>query len=436
LWSIAGRYKTSVRLIERENGLSSRRLKPGERLRIARRGHRIAHLHRHRITRLHRHRTAELRRRKALINGRGASRTADAPEASPAKTSLDKTDKLKDVINDAPEASLAKTSPDKTSLDTVARISDVPGLKAVASRNGVVNSGLSSAIRAAIVNSMVRESERGEGFARPSVRDRKDVCHRVKRGETLYCIAGHYGTTVSRLRKLNHFRSKKTLLRPGEMLIVRVESARREISGIYTVRPGDTFWTIAEKFQLKTSRLEDINEMDPSDLRPGTKIRLTETAPDIPQTSVIRIKKNIKELRDSEAVAALSVRDRLLLFAKAMLNVPYRFGGTSFYGIDCSAFVQKVYNLLGIHLPRTARQQYREGVPVSMADLTVGDLLFFRTYASFPSHVGIYIGKHLFIYASSGCGVRVGRLETPYFMKRLIGAKRILFDQELPSAGN
>ena len=203
------------------------------------------------------------------------------------------------------------------------------------------------------------------------------------------------------------------------------------------VRPGDNFYRIAAKFHVRPERLEDLNEIEPADLRPGMKIRLGEAGSVIPPKSVMRIKVQLKELRDSKAVASLSVRDRLLLFAKAMLNVPYRFGGASFYGIDCSAFVQKVYNLLGFRLPRTAQEQYREGVPVSLADLAVGDLLFFRTYASFPSHVGIYIGKDLIVYASSGrCKVRVGRLSTPYFMRRLIGAKRILFDQELPAAGN
>ena len=70
-------------------------------------------------------------------------------------------------------------------------------------------------------------------------------------------------------------------------------------------------------------------------------------------------------------------------------------------GIDCSAYVQKVYKLIGIELPRSARLQFKEGEIVDRDSLSIGDLVFFRTYASFPSHVGIYLGNDLFIHASS-----------------------------------
>jgi cell wall-associated NlpC family hydrolase len=96
-------------------------------------------------------------------------------------------------------------------------------------------------------------------------------------------------------------------------------------------------------------------------------------------------------------------------------------------GIDCSAFVQKVYRFVDINLPRSAREQYVEGNPVNRKELSVGDLVFFRTYASFPSHVGIYLGDDLFIHASSAKRkVSIDSLDTPYYLKRFIGAKRIL----------
>ena len=64
-------------------------------------------------------------------------------------------------------------------------------------------------------------------------------------------------------------------------------------------------------------------------------------------------------------------------------------------------------------------------------ELSIGDLVFFRTYASFPSHVGIYLGNNLFIHASEkGKKVRVDNLNAPYFVKRFIGAKRLLTDDE------
>lgn len=461
LWKIAKRYRTSVRQIERGNRFlhSPHRLKPGERLRIAGRlrQRRIRHigrrrLYRRRISRLYRRRTSHLRasrphRRKFFAESGSKTKTKTAvlspgtENTAPGQSGPEKAPRTKNKN---------AASPDKADLVAVARISDVPALKTIASgdgnaKSGLAKTGLSNAIRAAIVNSMVRESKRGKGKA-GGIRSQKAEVkvksyHRVKRGDTLYSIAKRNDITISRLRELNHIRAGRTQLKPGKRLMVGVKTVKiteKRISRVfYTVRPGDDFYRIAGKFNLRPEQLEDLNEIAPTDLQPGMKIRLRASDRVIPRETVKRIRAKIDELRDSKAVASLSIRARLLLFAKAMLNVPYRFGGASFYGIDCSAFVQRVYKMLGIHLPRTARQQYREGVPVSLANLAVGDLLFFRTYASFPSHVGIYIGRDLIVYASSGrCKVRVGRLRTPYFMKRLIGAKRILFNQEMPAAGN
>jgi len=99
-------------------------------------------------------------------------------------------------------------------------------------------------------------------------------------------------------------------------------------------------------------------------------------------------------------------------------------------GIDCSGYVQKVFGLLDVSLPRTAREQFHIGEPVSKEELSIGDLVFFRTYASFPSHVGIYLGNDLFIHASSRSRkVSIDSLDTPYYVKRFIGAKRLFGDE-------
>jgi cell wall-associated NlpC family hydrolase len=112
--------------------------------------------------------------------------------------------------------------------------------------------------------------------------------------------------------------------------------------------------------------------------------------------------------------------------ALALLGIKYRFGGNSYAGIDCSAFVKKVFASLSRHLPRTAREQYALGRDVQPGELQKGDLLFYRTYAGFPSHVGIYIGNELMIHASSEGGrVMISRIDSPYFLSRFLGARRI-----------
>jgi len=111
--------------------------------------------------------------------------------------------------------------------------------------------------------------------------------------------------------------------------------------------------------------------------------------------------------------------------AMRFLGVPYAFGGTSSNGFDCSGYVQHVYALLGLRLPRTADAQYTEGKRVRGA-LVRGDLVFFETYAAGASHVGIYVGNDEFVHASSSRGVTVSSLHERYWSARYLGAKRLL----------
>ncbi len=113
-------------------------------------------------------------------------------------------------------------------------------------------------------------------------------------------------------------------------------------------------------------------------------------------------------------------------FAIGLLGVKYRFGGESIWGMDCSAFVQKVYAMAGISLPRTARYQAKYGMFVSRENLKPGDLLFFRTYARFPSHVGIYIGEGKMIHASSaGKRIIISDIDKDFYLRNFLFAKRL-----------
>lgn len=113
--------------------------------------------------------------------------------------------------------------------------------------------------------------------------------------------------------------------------------------------------------------------------------------------------------------------------AESYLGTPYRFGGEGADGIDCSSFVQKVFRKNQIELPRTAREQSKVGTDVAPGDLRKGDLLFFHTYASYPSHVGIYLGNGKMIHASSGHGeVAISEVNSDFYRNRFMGAKRVI----------
>lgn len=117
---------------------------------------------------------------------------------------------------------------------------------------------------------------------------------------------------------------------------------------------------------------------------------------------------------------------RLIQTAMRYVGVPYVFGGTSPDGFDCSGFVRFVFAGSGIDLPRMADQQYDSGRPVTISQLQPGDTVYFSTYTSGISHVGIYIGDGRFISATSSRGIAVDRLDDGYWRPRYLCASRML----------
>jgi peptidoglycan DL-endopeptidase LytE len=263
----------------------------------------------------------------------------------------------------------------------------------------------------------------------PAKTSSKDIYHVVKKGDTLSSISHKYSLNLSELRDLNGLK-KAAKLKNGQKLLVKAGGPKT-----YTVRKGDTIQSIARKYKMDGDELMEINEMESPSLKVGQKLFLEISQPSVtePQGNEViarQLEEELKSVSKSEEYSEKSLPEKLSVFAHKLLNIPYKFGGNSILGIDCSAYVKKVYGFMGIELPRTAREQFNEGEPIVKEDLSIGDLVFFRTYASFPSHVGIYLGNNLFIHASSrGKKVKVDNLDAPYYEKRFIGAKRLLSDE-------
>lgn len=131
------------------------------------------------------------------------------------------------------------------------------------------------------------------------------------------------------------------------------------------------------------------------------------------------------------APRAGSKADKLITEAKTYIGTPYKFGGTSRSGMDCSGFVLTVYKSVGIELPRTSREQSETGKPVEKKDLSPGDLVFFsRSTNKIVSHTGIVVeagSTHAkFIHASTSKGVRIDDLYGEYWSKLFLKARRVL----------
>ncbi|MDR3542447.1 MAG: NlpC/P60 family protein [Desulfosporosinus sp.] len=117
---------------------------------------------------------------------------------------------------------------------------------------------------------------------------------------------------------------------------------------------------------------------------------------------------------------------QILSFAAQFQGIPYVWGGTTpSPGFDCSGYVQYVYEHAGISLNRTSEQQFNNGVPVSRSDLRPGDIVFFHTYSSGASHVGIYAGNNTMIDSSNG-GVSYDDMTNSYWASRYLGARRVV----------
>ncbi len=115
----------------------------------------------------------------------------------------------------------------------------------------------------------------------------------------------------------------------------------------------------------------------------------------------------------------------ILAEAYKFLGVPYKWGGESWNGLDCSAFVKHCFGILGINLPRTAHEQAQIGMAVSVPDLQMADRLYFADRDGRITHTGIYIGNGYFIHSSSSRhGVAVSRLDEPLYAKMFCGARR------------
>lgn len=151
-----------------------------------------------------------------------------------------------------------------------------------------------------------------------------------------------------------------------------------------------------------------------------------------PQESIIDRKEFIANYKNYiNPDVPLGFREEILLQVIKYLETPYKYGGNTENGIDCSGFTLQVYEKsTGVKLPRSAREQYAIGEKVGSDDLAFGDLVFFNTRRrSNPGHVGIYIGDGQFIHSSTSLGVTISSLQEPYYKKRYVGARRVDVDE-------
>ncbi len=255
----------------------------------------------------------------------------------------------------------------------------------------------------------------------------------VRRGDSLYKIARKFHTKIKTIRRLNGLRGN--VLKPGQRLIVpgrsRFAKPKKSVATIKLLeKEADKL--IADS---KNRAIETLKELNSQDIYSLTDVIDTES-----ELLSDAISTPMDVPYDNWNLSILNTPKYKSYFLKVLAtifknykNTPYVFGyNTPGRGLDCSSFTMRVYRKLGIRLPRTARGQFNVGFSVKRKELKVGDLVFFRTYARFPSHVGIYIGNEKFVHFSSMYhGLAISSLNNNYFRRRYIGAKRVLTEKKI-----
>ncbi len=129
---------------------------------------------------------------------------------------------------------------------------------------------------------------------------------------------------------------------------------------------------------------------------------------------------------------------KLFQFVYDWVGTPYRFGGSSKKGVDCSAFTKELYSkVFNMDIKRSSRDIFTMVSPVKKEDLKEGDIVFFKIHSTQITHVGVYLGNNRFVQSASG-GVTISNLDDDYYSHYFYKGGRLLdsFKKELAESEN
>jgi peptidoglycan DL-endopeptidase LytE len=247
----------------------------------------------------------------------------------------------------------------------------------------------------------------------------------------LFVSASSYAKTTTTLAK-SHPKAKK--VKPDTPIESKLTSRQT-----YVVRKGDSLFKIARENRTTAKALKAANGLVDSKIKAGQKLiipgsQVAETSNEPPKAKSVQNEQiaaqYISQLKsqnptlDEESQPA---RLRLVEAGFKMIGIRYRRSGVSEKtGFDCSGLVKSLFSKFNIDLPRSSREQYQQGEVIDRDNLQVGDLVFFSSGGTRPTHVGIYVGDDKFLHAAiKARQVIVSDLNKFWYTMRYLGARRI-----------
>ncbi|WP_042348385.1 C40 family peptidase [Bacillus massiliigorillae] len=225
----------------------------------------------------------------------------------------------------------------------------------------------------------------------------------VKSGDSLWSISKANNVTVSQLKTWNQLKSD--VIYPGQILKINTSSSKT-----YIVAKGDTFYKIAQKFNMSMSQLQSLNPQ-------------VQNINSLYIGQVLNISGNSSNSSNWESKA-----NSIIESGKKYLGAKYLYGASPDRTdvFDCSSYTQRVFKENGITLPRTSIEQSKVGTAISLSEVRKGDLIFFDTdYDGVINHVAIAMDNTSLLQCTTSSGVSTATLNS-YWKPRAVKAVRVI----------